>query len=313
MRGAHRGYAIGRRLQAMRVVLLAMFAIAIAVRPAHGEERVSVLTRMLASGSDKTRLSAVLALAKLGNHAAQRPLITALRDRSVRVRAVAATALGSLACEPALSALHALAQDDADPDVRKAASNAAIKIASARSTHPVADRAARSDTDAQARRAAPGGLPHPSHAIEPHPELYVLVNASSDDSHGIADKSTRKRHAEIIKRVLTEQFRTEASVTSTASEAERRGLDARHIDLSITRLGTARVGEVIEIEAQLRLTISDDNGRMLSFLTGGAKLQVPVGKFDARSLPELRRDVLENAMRGMFDKLLAHLRDGAQG
>ena len=65
----------------------------------------------------------------------------------------------------------------------------------------------------------------------------------------------------------------------------------------------------MEIEAELRLAISDDKGKMLSFLSGGAKIQVPKRTFDAKYLPNLRKEALENAMRGMFDKLLKHLRD----
>jgi hypothetical protein len=316
MHGAHRAFAIGRRLLVARFAAIAVVFAVLALRhaPAHAEERITVLTKMLSSSSDKTRLSAVLALAKLGNGAAQKPLITALRDRSDRVRAVAATALGSLACEPALTTLQALAREDAHPDVRKAASNAAIKIALARTRGP-ADRAAKREAEALARRAPTVSNGHGAFAAddEPHPDLYVLINSSSDDSPGSADKEVRKRHADIIKRVLTEKCRTETSVTSQAVEAQRWGLDARHIDLSVTRLEVAKIGNDVAIDVQLRLAISDDNGRMLSFLTGGAKLQVPSAKFDARYLPQMRREVLENAMRGMFDKLLAHLRDSSQG
>lgn len=311
MHGAHRLGVIGRRLRATRVlVLAALLAIAARIAPAHAEERVAVLTRMMASSSDKTRLSAVLALAKLGSPAAQKPLISALHDSSVRVRAVAATALGSLGCEPALATLRGLARDDVDPDVRKAASNAAMKIA--RFPHP--REPAKPEGDALARRAAPGAnTGHPAHAMEPHPDLYVLINSSSDDSPGGADKATRKLHADIIRRVLTDRCRNEVSVTSSAHDAERWGLDARHIDLMVTRLEVASTGEVVAIDAELRLAISDDKGRMLSFLTGGAKLDVPVAKFDPKYLPGMRREVLENAMRGMFDKLLAHLRDSLEG
>jgi hypothetical protein len=312
MYGAHRALAIGCRLQMLCIVAVCA-ALAARPSPAHAEERVAVLAKMLSSRSDKTRLSAVLALAKLGNHEAQKPLITALRDRSHRVRVVAATALGSLGCEPALPALQALASDDADPDVRKAANNAAMKIALAQRRGPT-DRAAKRDAEALARRApVSNGHGPQAPGDEPHPDLYVLINSSSDDSPGSTDKVMRKRHADIIKRVLTEKCRTEASVTSLASEAERWGLDARHIDLSVTRLDVVNTGNAVEIDAQLRLAISDDRGRMLSFLTGGAKLQVPSAKFDARYLPAMRREVLENAMRGMFDKLLAHLRNGSPG
>ena len=307
MHGAHRLGVIGRRLLAWGAIALGLvLAIAVRIAPAHAEERVGVLTRMLASSSDKTRLSAVLALAKLGTPAAQKPLIVALRDSSVRVRAVAATALGSLGCEPALAVLRELARDDVDPEVRKAASNAAMKIA--KFPHP--REPAKPDGDAQARRAAPSATTgRPAHAMEPHPDLYVLINSSSDDSPGGTDKTTRKQHADIIKRVLGERCRSEVSVTANAHEAERWGLAARHIDLMVTRFEVASSGDVVAIDAELRFAISDDKGRMLSFLTGGAKLDVPISKFDPKYLQGWRREVLENAVRGMFDKLLAHLRD----
>jgi hypothetical protein len=111
--------------------------------------------------------------------------------------------------------------------------------------------------------------------------------------------------------VLVDQLKTEASVTSVAGDARRWGLDARHIDLSVTRLDVVKVGGYIEIDAELRLAVSDDDGKMLSFLSGGAKVSVPSQKFDAKYLPSLRKEALENAMRGMFGKLLAHLRDQA--
>ena len=305
--------------------VLVCFALALVVRitPVHAEERVAVLTKMLGSSSDKTRLSAVLALAKLGDPAAQKPLITALDDASVRVRAVAATALGRLGCEPALPTLRVLAKDDIDSDVRKAASIAVMKIA--RSNRGADERAGKPDADTQARRVSNtghgAGHPHAalSDASEPHPDLYLLINSSADDSPGSADQSTRKAHADIIKRVLTEQCKTEASITSVAGDAQRWGLDARHVDLSVTKLSVTKLGAAqtakaaktagtIEVEAELRLAISDDSGKMLSFLSGGAKVQVPTQKFNAKYLPALRKEALENAMRGMFDKLLAHLR-----
>jgi hypothetical protein len=295
------------------VVLLVVLALAPA--SARAEESVAVLTRMLASSSAKTRLSAVLALAKLGDHAVQKPLVTALGDSSVRVRAVAATALGRLGCEAALPRLRVLAATDSDDDVRRAASNAAMKIASA--GHVSGSRTAGPYAEPQARRAAPAsahlGLAGPAPPAEAHAELYLLVSSSADDSPGAADKATRKAHAEIVKRVLVDLLGTEASVTSSAGEAQRWGLDARHIDLSVARLDVVTAGAYVEIYAELRLAVSDDNGRMLSFLSGGAKVSVPSQKFDAKYLPSLRKEALENAMRGMFGKLLAHLRDQAPG
>ena len=278
--------------------------------PAYAETPVAALTRQLSSRSDKTRLAAVLALAKLGEPGALKPLVTALRDPSARVRAVAATALGRLEFGAALPTLQTLAGDDRDPDVRKAASNAAMKIAQA--SHRQGPRPESAEADAQARRTASSaghGIGHAAALAEPHADLYLLVNSSSDESPGNADKPTRQRNAEVIKRVLLDQLRTDASVTSLATEARRWGLTANHIDLSVTRLDVRKAGAALEIHAELRLAISDDNGKMLSFLSGGAKVEVPNQKLDPRYLPALRVEALENAMRGMFGKLLAHLHD----
>lgn len=295
------------------LVLAALFAalagIGAGPAPAHAEDRVAALGRMLGNSSEKVRLSAVLALAKLGEPRVTTPLIRALHDPSPRVRSVAAAALGQLDCTAALPTLRELAHSDEDPDVRNAASAATMKIVSAGRSergHP-ADRAG--DAGEQARRPVPGGE-RPAHAFtaEPHPGLYVLVKSSNDESPGTSDAATRKQHAEIIKRALVDRLRDDPSITSVAGEARRWSLDVRYLDLSVTRLAATRVGNVIEVATELRIAISDDSGKILSLLSGGAKVQVPAASFDARTLPGLRRDALDGAMRGMFDKLFVQLR-----
>ena len=269
-----------------------------------------MLARMLKSSSEKTRLAAVLSLAKLGDRAAQKPLVTALRDKNTRVRAVAASALGRLDCDAALPALRVLAASDANDDVRQAASNAALKIA--KSSHQRDERVALADAEARTSAAHErAGVPRDL-AGTAHAEIYLRINSSADDSPGKPDKIARKRHAEIVKRVLAEQCKAQPLITMVPADGQRWGLTARHIDLSVTKLDATRVGAYTEVDAQLRLAISDDSGKMLAFLSGGAKVQVPSDKFDPAYLPSLRKEALENAMRGMFGKLLAHLRGTAQ-
>src|SRR3569623_1857800 len=79
-------------------------------RFAHAD-RVGDLTAMLSSSSEKTRISAVVSLAKLGDKRALKPLVTALHDPNAQVRALAATALGKLGHKAALPALTELAQN----------------------------------------------------------------------------------------------------------------------------------------------------------------------------------------------------------
>ena len=296
-----RSRAIGRRVVQLAFAALTAVALLALAAPVHAEDRVAALNRMLGSSSEKTRLSAVLALAKLGEPRVDKPLIRALRDASPRVRSVAAAALGRLDCAAALPTLRLLARSDDDPDVRKAASTAAMKI------HGASHAA---DGEAMARRPAPGAE-RPGHAAfttDPHPDLYVRINSSTDESPGSADAAARKQHADIIKRVLSDRLHADASITSNPADVQRWGIDERHLDLSVTSLAATRAGDVIEVEAQLRIAISDDSGRMLSLLSGGAKVQVPPGSFDPRQLPALRREALDNAMRGMLDKLSSQLR-----
>jgi hypothetical protein len=301
-----------RELARIVLALVALLALVARPAPVRAEDRVAALNRMLGSSSDKTRLAAVLALAKLGEPRVDKPLIRALHDPSARVRGVAAAALGRLDCDAALPALRVLAQNDADPDVRNAASTAAMKISTVHPGGRPARPQADGEVNVEARRLPPGGeRSRGAYAVEPHPEVWVLINSSTDESPGTADPAARRDHAELIRRALLDRLRSETAITAVASDARRWSLDARHHDHSVTRLAATRSGNVIEVDAQLRIAISDDSGKMLSFLSGGAKVQVPAARFDARYLPNLRKEALDNAMRGMFGKLLAQLLDPA--
>jgi hypothetical protein len=272
------------------------------LRVAHAD-RVGDLTAMLSSSSEKTRISAVVSLAKLGDKRALKPLVTALHDPNAQIRALAATALGKLGHKAALPALTEMAQNDADTTVRARAAEAAAMVAHA--NHIASDLSAP-----QARHTT--GFGHSPHAVADKPDLYVLVKGTNDDSPGKADKLTRKMNADILRQVFVDELKTAPQVTTTASVAQRWGLDARHIDLSVVKMEVVQNGGYVEMQTELRLAISDDTGKMLSFLSGGAKVQVPRAKFNQSALPMMRRDALEGAMRGMFDKLLAHLRQTSQ-
>jgi hypothetical protein len=284
-----------------------MVAVAIVMNdtPAFAGDRITELTQMLASSSDKTRLSAVLSLARLGDKRALKPLVTALHDPNAQVRAIAATALGKLGHKAALPALKTAATDDLDDTVRTKAREAAGLIAKANN---IPDELAPAPDAAQARAKKTSGFGRSPHAVENRPDLFVAIKGTNDDSPGKADKTTRKAHADILKTALQDQLRTAPQVTMIADDAARWGLDPRMIDISVVKLEVVQSGSYMEVAAELRLAISDDKGKMLSFLSGGAKVQVPIAKYKPKFLPTMRKDALEGALKGMFDKLLVHLR-----
>jgi len=265
---------------------------------------------MLASSSDKARLSAVVSLARLGDKRTMKPLVTALKDANAQVRAIAANALGKLGHQAAYPALKTAATADTDATVRTTAREAALAIAKANNikdefTDPPA---APAQTQVQAQAKTTTGFGHSPHAVEEKPDLYVQVKGANDDSPGKVDKAIRKVNAEIVKGVLQEELRTAPLVTMVATEGQRWGLEARTIDVSIVKLEQTQANGLVEVSAELRLAISDDKGRMLSFLSGGAKVQLPAAKYQPKYLPSMKRDAVTGAMRGMMEKLLAHLR-----
>ena len=296
-----------------RFVTLVLVAVSLLSATPTRADNVAELTKTLNSSSnDKVRMSAVAALARLGDRTALKPLVVALHDPNPQIRAIAAAALGRLGHKAALPALTQGA-DDPDDNVRAKAKEAAVAVAKANHLpDPFPAHVDAAPTPQARLKGGRAGFGHQAHAVENHPDLYVLINSSTDDSPGKADKKTRKVHADLLKQTLADSFRAQPMVTQVAADAQKWGLDPRHLDLSVTKMDVAQNGTFIEIEAQLRLAISDDNGKMLSFLSGGAKVQVPKRTFDAKYLPNLRKEALENAMRGMFDKLLAHLRDRSQ-
>lgn len=300
----------GHRLARIAAPLLVAAAL-LRGAPAHADS-VTELTSMLGSSSDKARISAVVSLARLNDRAALKPLVTALHDPNAQVRALAASALGRLGHKAALPALKAAAEDP-DDIVRARAKDAAIAVAKANKLSdpfPKEAVAAAAEMESPQARKSGGraGFGRQAHALENHPDLFVTINTSADDSPGKADKAARKVHGEILRQTLSNSFKSQPTVTTVATDAQKWGLDPRHLDLSVTKLEVAQTGTMIEVEAQLRLAISDDSGKMLSFLSGGAKVQVPKRTFDMKYLPNLRKEAIENAARGLFDKLLAHLR-----
>src|SRR5882724_9134074 len=92
-----------RRLRCGTALFAWLVALALVAKVAPvWADHVDELTTMLSSSSEKTRLVAVVSLARLEDKRALKPLVTALHDPSAPVRALAATALGHLGHKAAL-------------------------------------------------------------------------------------------------------------------------------------------------------------------------------------------------------------------
>ncbi|HEY0251157.1 MAG TPA: HEAT repeat domain-containing protein, partial [Kofleriaceae bacterium] len=126
---------------------------------------VDDLTKQLASSNEKSRLSATITLARMGDKRALKPLVQALHDPSAEVRAIAAAGLGKLKHKASLPALKAAATDDTDETVRKKAREAAIAVAKENgiADELPADPVAAATTTTKARRHS--GFGRSPHAV----------------------------------------------------------------------------------------------------------------------------------------------------
>lgn len=298
-----------RRREPRRYWLAALCALVTAAAtlrqpaPARADEaeRIAQLSATLGDGhTERERIAAVTALARITSKTALRPLVDALRDPSATVRGIAAAGLGKLGHRAALPALRQ-AQGDADPVVQKRAAEAIVLVCAANNL-PV-----ETGAGAATAKAKPGFGNQPR-AVAPRPDLYVVIKSSSDDSPGKHDKKARKVHADALRATMTTELSSANLVTLTAADAKKYGLDARNLDISLVGLEFRQDGAFVEVEAQVRLAISNDAGKMISFVSGGAKMQVPRRGYDASYLPQLRKDAIENAVRGIFTKLIDQLR-----
>ncbi|MCE9576896.1 MAG: HEAT repeat domain-containing protein [Deltaproteobacteria bacterium] len=282
----------------------------LAQRAARADSVASLTDTLSSSSSEKERISAVTALARLGDKRALRPLVSALHDPSAMVRAIAAAGLGKLGHRASLPALRD-AVGDADALVAKRAREAITRVCQANNLPDETAAPAATTADPAPPTTGKPGFGRSPRALAAHPDVYVVLKTTKDDSPGTGagkDAKTRKENAAIIRDSLNGSLRTQVSVTNVAEDAKRYGLDPCQVDLSIVKLEQRQSGDYIEIQADLRLAISDNEGRMKSFLTNGAKVQVPRRTFDPRYLPQLRREALENAVKGIVDDLLVHLR-----
>lgn len=278
---------LARRARLVGVVIALLFA----VPATAGADRIAALTHTIrTSPHHKARIAAAVSLGRVKDRRALRPLVLALRDRNRTVRVIAATALGHLGEPAALAALRRASSDD-DSLVRKRAMEAIAKIRNRRALRDggYLRKEARRNLDAR-------------------PELFVVLKSTHDESGGRLSKRVRAHRAQKMRSLMLRQLRRTPEITLNEQQARRYGISPHAIDVSITRFTRNQRGALIEVECQLRIAVSNKRGKMTSVLSGGAKVQVPVRSFKSSYLPQLRLEALENAVKGVHQDLLRHLR-----
>lgn len=147
----------------------------------------------------------------------------------------------------------------------------------------------------------------PEEAPTVEPTAYVVVKSITDRSPGKASPKRRASRAMSVRSFMVEGLRASPVVTMEAETARELGLDRYTVDGTIEKLDRRIRGGFVEIVCELRLSISDQRGRMLSFLTGGVAVQVPQGTFRYEYEPQLQKEALEGAAKKINRDLMAYL------
>ena len=269
---------------------------------------VAKLTRELLDSDDqKARLSAAVALARLADPRSFDALIEALDDEHRSVRAVAATALGKIGDRRALPALREALRDRRSV-VRKHARKAieALEASGGKSAFQVSHRPGQAGFGQNGRAVA-------------RPQVHVVLGSATDESgaesgarSGAASgkrskRSVRKQRANDMKRLFNSALASNPDVTTSARLARKLGIERYSLDASIIRMTERRRGSYMEINCEIRVTISDRRGKMLSFLTGSARVQVPRSSFDESKRPQIQHEAIESVVASMQDDILSYL------
>ncbi|HWM86622.1 MAG TPA: HEAT repeat domain-containing protein [Kofleriaceae bacterium] len=283
-------------------------------------ERVHDLSRALVHGKRaKTRISAAISLARLVDPRSLKPLVRALGDENHRVRALAAFALGRLGDSAALPALRRV-QRDANRTVRQHVAAAMTRIrerknartasADAGSGASAGATTAKPSPPPAAIRGSEGALaliPPVARPAQGPPQIYVMLASVSDESSERAGAKARNARARQMRSLMVDRLSESERVKLVASGSRDPAADPYTIDLTMMKLAQVERAANVEVECEIRVAISTREGKMLSFLTGGAKVQVPKASFRDEFLPQLRREALEGAVRSVHGDLVTYL------
>ncbi len=297
----------GSRIPGIARAICVLSVLLLGGSQAQADQVDDLAKRLHKSDSDKARIAAAVSLGRLKDKRAIRPLVSALHDDNVVVRSVAASGLGNLGDSRALPALQKATRDK-DKTVRKRATQAigVIRKNGSAGAGRSNDRYMVKSRVIRAAHYRINGRESPR--LSPRkPDLFVSIRSSADKSKGRSSKKARDKRELRLRGLMLGELKGSKRLTTVESIADDLKLPLYAVDLSITRLNRVVNGPWIEVQCELRIAISDERGKMISFLTGGAKVQVPKRAFRKQFEPNMRREALANAVKSVQQDLVRYL------
>jgi hypothetical protein len=249
-------------------------------------DQIAALARTLESDpSEKARIAAAVALGKRGDPRALAPFIRALSDPSPIVRGLSASALGHLGDTRAVPALERALADESD-SVRARARDA-LELLRPPAPAPVQ----LSATVPTRARITPKEAPI-------HGKLHVMVKAMGVKAQAAHHLTGRMR--ELVVAQL-------AAAPDVSIDGEGDSSHQFIVDGSIVRLSRELNGPWVEVTCEVKITVSNAQGSILSIVSGGATVQTSRGAMSRAAESGLETEALDNAVRGAHQNLYSFL------
>jgi hypothetical protein len=248
-------------------------------------DRIDDLSKTLESDrSEKARIAAAVGLGNLADPRGVPALVHALGDSSVLVKRLAAYALGRLGDPSAIPALERALSDD-DDQVQARAREALEKLR----PEPVATPAAGAHIIPK-EDSKPKGPP---------PKLYVNVKQMTNKATD-AKELGGKLHDYVSSMVAN-------TPEMTVDASEGANLAQFVVDGAITKISRSNDGPYVYVTCEVKLTVSTADGKILSFVSGDATVQLPKSSWTPSADPGVQLEALENAVIGIRQNLKGFL------
>lgn len=265
---------------------------------AHADRVDDLSVTLETDKSDKARIAAAVGLGRLADSRGVPALIRALTDENATVRGVACSALGHIGDARAIPALEKTLADESEA-VRSRARDALVLL---RERHARESGGGAVDTATSTRRRSTPKESARAAYDEAEPKLFVVVQTASNRTTNGGKPLGLK-----MKEVMLAALAHSPEVTLDAAVGKNNKLKQFTIDGAITQLKRIESGKWVEVFCEVKITVSNEKGRMVGIVTGTATLQLAKSAYRNTMEKNLLVEAMENAVNGAHQNLLGYL------
>ena len=136
--------------------------------------------------------------------------------------------------------------------------------------------------------------------------MYAIqLKSSLDNSSGLTEERFKKTRAKTLENLFVGEI---ASDTQFAFSPKKGKFNENYgLDIAIKQMDKTTTAEHVVVNCTVQMVVSNKRGKMLSLLTGGAKVTVKKESFETQFEKHMQKDAMESAVKNLHKKLSAYL------